>query len=84
MNKKEILKKFVEIVRDTLGYDEKQLIYEGSRLEEDLEADSLDCVEIIMAVENEYNITIPEDYDFENMTVGQCVDRIVELINKRT
>lgn len=83
MKRNEIQQKFVDIVRDELGYDETTVITASTRLEEDLEADSLDCVEIIMAVENEYNITISEDYDFDNLTVGQCVDRIVELIEKQ-
>lgn len=48
----------------------------------DLNADSLDVVEIIMALEDEFKIEIPDsaDEDYSTLTVQQVVDRVDELL----
>ena len=50
-----------EIIIDQLALDESTVITMDTALTEDLEADSLDAVEIIMSIEDEYGIEIPDD-----------------------
>ena len=50
-----------EIIAEQLGLDNLEDITMESSLIDDLEADSLDAVEIIMALEDEYDIEIPDD-----------------------
>lgn len=52
--------KIVEIIVDQLGIENEGITMETS-LMNDLEADSLDAVEIIMALEDEYDIEIPDE-----------------------
>ncbi len=53
--------KIKEIVKDQLGLDENTEITAATSLMGDLEADSLDAVEIIMAIEDEFSIEIPDE-----------------------
>ena len=48
----------------------------------DLGADSLDLVELIMALEEEYGIRVIDDSVYEHKTVGEIADYIESLINK--
>ena len=48
----------------------------------DLGADSLDLVELIMTLEEEYGVTVIDDSVYENKTVGEIADFIESLINK--
>lgn len=50
-----------------------------ARLQEDLGADSLDAVELIMNIESEYDIIIPDEQAVEIKTVGDIVDFIETL-----
>lgn len=64
--------KVVEIIREQLGADDKEITMETS-LMKDLEADSLDAVEIIMALEDEFSVEIP-DTEAENFkSIGDIV-----------
>jgi acyl carrier protein len=49
-------------------------IDEGTRFKEDLEADSLDLVELVMELEDSYGIRIPDDQAARILTVGQAAD----------
>lgn len=53
--------KIKEIVKDQLGLDESTEITPATSLMGDLEADSLDAVEIIMAIEDEFGVEIPDE-----------------------
>lgn len=53
--------KIKAIVKDQLGLDESAVITETTSLMSDLEADSLDAVEIIMAIEDEFGVEIPDE-----------------------
>ncbi|PKM77061.1 MAG: acyl carrier protein [Firmicutes bacterium HGW-Firmicutes-15] len=68
----ETVKKIIVEVKDISG-DEIQL---ESRFEEDLEADSLDVVEMIMLIEEEYEFEIPEEIAEKLKTVKDVVDYI--------
>ncbi|MDE5781593.1 MAG: acyl carrier protein, partial [Lachnospiraceae bacterium] len=62
-----------EIVAEQLNAD-KESISEETRFKEDLEADSLDLFEIVMSIEDEYNVEIPSE-DLENIvTVGNVIE----------
>ncbi len=63
------------IIVDKLGVDEKEVTTEAS-FTNDLGADSLDTVELIMEFEKEFNIAIPDDQAENIATVGQAVDYI--------
>ena len=60
---------------DKLGVDENEITNESS-FTNDLGADSLDTVELIMEFEKEFNIAIPDDQAEKIATVGQAVDYI--------
>jgi acyl carrier protein len=63
------------IIVDKLGVDENEITNESS-FTNDLGADSLDTVELIMEFEKEFNIAIPDDQAEKIATVGQAVDYI--------
>ncbi|HRG59802.1 MAG TPA: acyl carrier protein [Bacteroidia bacterium] len=68
----EIANKVKAIIVDKLGVDEKEVTAEAS-FTNDLGADSLDTVELIMEFEKEFNIAIPDDQAENIGTVGQAV-----------
>jgi acyl carrier protein len=56
---------------------EPDAVVEGARFKEDLDADSLDLVELVMGLEERFDVTIPEE-DLEGVaTVGQAVDLVL-------
>ena len=72
--------KIKEIIIDKLGIDENQFTLE-SRFIEDLGADSLDTVELIMQFEEEFGIEIPDDEAEGLLSVGQAIDYISNKLN---
>ncbi|MFM2136210.1 MAG: hypothetical protein RL021_1610 [Bacteroidota bacterium] len=71
----EIAAKVRSIIVDKLGVDDKEVTPEAS-FTNDLGADSLDTVELIMEFEKEFNIAIPDDQAEKISTVGQAIDYI--------
>jgi acyl carrier protein len=67
----------IEIVSEQMGVPKEQITRETSFVN-DLGADSLDVVELTMELEEEFDITIPDDKAEEIQTVGQAVDYIQE------
>ena len=72
--------KVVEIIIDQLGVDEKQVKTEASFID-DLGADSLDTVELVMALEEEFDIEIPDEDAEKISTVQNAVDYIKDQTN---
>ena len=68
-----MLEKLKEIIADQLNVDADSITAE-SRFKEDLEADSLDLFELVMALEDEYNIEIPAEDLTDLTTVGAVMD----------
>lgn len=73
----DIKTKVVEIIIDKLGVGEAEVTSEAS-FTNDLGADSLDTVELIMEFEKEFNIAIPDDQAEKIQTVGDAVTYIEE------
>ncbi|MGL4798287.1 MAG: acyl carrier protein [Cellulosilyticaceae bacterium] len=70
-----VLEKLQEIVADKLSVDAAQVV-ETARFKEDLEADSLDLFEVVMALEDEFGVAISNE-DVESIkTVGDAVKYI--------
>ncbi|MSQ79086.1 MAG: acyl carrier protein [Flavobacteriaceae bacterium] len=65
------------IIVDKLGVEEAEVTTEAS-FTNDLGADSLDTVELIMEFEKEFNIAIPDDKAEKISTVGQAIEYITE------
>ena len=72
-----MLEKMQELIADQLSVDADS-ITESSNFKDDLGADSLDLYELIMALEEEYDVEIPTD-DLENIaTVGDVINFLKE------
>jgi acyl carrier protein len=71
----DILESIKEIIVDLLGVDVDKITRE-SRFREDLEADSLDLVELIMAFEDKFGAEISDEDAQKITTVGEAVDYI--------
>ncbi|MCI8545755.1 MAG: acyl carrier protein [Clostridia bacterium] len=79
MNTEEVFEKVKGIIVEQLGVAEASVTMEASFID-DLGADSLDIVELVMALEEEFDIEIP-DADAEKVTtVGDVVDYIKENV----
>jgi len=77
MTQEEIFEKVKEIVIDRLGVTEDVVTNEASFVD-DLGADSLDIVELVMAIEEEFEIEIPDEDAEKVVTVGDVVDYLKE------
>lgn len=77
MAKEEIFDKLKELVVDQLGVEEDEVIMEAT-MQDDLGADSLDLVDLVMSVEEEFGVKVADE-DLENIkTVGDIVNYIEE------
>ena len=70
-----------EVLADQLGLEETEIKPE-SRLKEDLGADSMDMVELIMAMEEEFNVDIPDEEAQNIRTVADAVDYVEQYEQK--
>ena len=73
----EIQAKIVKIISEQLGKDESDISM-SSNFIEDLDADSLDTVELVMALEEEFEIDIPDEAAEKITTVQSAVEFITE------
>lgn len=69
------------IIADKLDVEETEVTNEAS-FTNDLGADSLDTVELIMEFEKEFNIQIPDDQAEKITTVGHAMEYIEKVVNK--
>lgn len=70
-----ILEKIKKLISEQLDVEESEIELESS-FQDDLEADSLDVVELIMAIEDEFDIEIPDEEAEKLTTVKSAVDYI--------
>ncbi len=75
----EIAEKVKSIIVDKLGVEDSEVTPEAS-FTNDLGADSLDTVELIMEFEKEFNVSIPDDQAESITTVGQAISYLEENV----
>ena len=80
MERAEALVTIKEVAAEVLSVD-PDLVTETARFKEDLDADSLDLVELVMGLEERFDIQVPEE-DLEGVTtVGQAVDLVLSKVS---
>ena len=79
MSSEEVFEKIKNIIVEQLGVVETSVTLDASFID-DLGADSLDIVELIMALEEEFDIEIPDEDAEKVVTVGDVVDYIKENV----
>jgi acyl carrier protein len=79
MERTEALETLREVAAEVLSVEPDQ-VTEAARFKEDLDADSLDLVELVMGLEERFDIQVPEE-DLEGVTtVGQAVDLVMSKV----
>lgn len=74
-----VFERIRQILMDQLDLDEEKITLEAD-IVEDLEADSLDVVDLVMTIEDEYGLEVPDDQIENFRTVGDVVRYIEENI----
>ncbi len=80
MTREEILDRIREHLATELEVD-RDRIGESTRFREDLEADSLDLVELVVELEDSYGVRIPDEEAAKILTVGQAADYVAAHAN---
>jgi acyl carrier protein len=75
VNTNEVETKVIEIVSEQMGVDKAEITRETSFIN-DLNADSLDTVELVMEFEDEFDMSIPDEEAEKIQTVGAAIDYI--------
>lgn len=75
----ELFDRFVKCAVDTLSVDASKVTRDAT-FADDLDADSLDVVELVMSLEEEFGISVPEDELKDVTTVGQAFDLIASKV----
>ena len=78
MTNEEVFQSIKSMIVDQLGVDESIISLDSSFVD-DLNADSLDMVELVMAMEQEFDISIPDEVAEKVATVGDAVEYIKGL-----
>ena len=81
MTNEDVASRVKAIIADKLGVEESEVTPEAS-FTNDLGADSLDTVELIMEFEKDFNITIPEEESTKIVTVGDAIAHIEAAVAK--
>ena len=83
MERDEALSALREVAVEVLSVEPDQVV-ESAKFKEDLDADSLDLVELVMELEERFDIQVPEE-DLENVaTVGNAVDLVIAKVDAKT
>jgi len=78
----EIEQKVIDIVAEQMGVDKAEITRDTSFIN-DLNADSLDTVELVMEFEDEFEMSIPDEEAEKIQTVGQAIDYIRSVAAKQ-
>lgn len=76
------LEKLKKIICRELTNIQEEEIMEDTRFVEDLNADSLDVVQIVMGIEDEFGIEIPEEASYQIKTVGEAHKAILKALGQ--
>lgn len=79
----EIEEKVIQIVSEQLSVDKGE-INRNTSFVNDLNADSLDTVELVMELEDEFDLTIPDDQAEKLKTVGEAIDYIKKQLDSKS
>jgi acyl carrier protein len=74
--------KVIDIVSEQMGVDKSEITRETSFIN-DLNADSLDTVELVMEFEDEFDMSIPDEEAEKIQTVGAAIDYIVNIVKTK-
>ena len=74
--------KVKKIIATTMGFDENTLTMDTAFID-DLGADSMDIFQVIMGIEEEFDIEIPSEEAEKIVTVGDAVEQIKNALNSR-
>ncbi len=78
-----IEKRVIEIISEQMGADKSEITRETSFIN-DLNADSLDTVELVMEFEDEFDMSIPDEEAEKIQTVGAAIDYIVNIAQSKS
>ena len=78
-----IEKRVIEIISEQMGADKSEISRETSFIN-DLNADSLDTVELVMEFEDEFDMSIPDEEAEKIQTVGAAIDYIVNVAQSKS
>jgi acyl carrier protein len=80
MTREEVFEQVKTILVDTLSVDADKVTV-AARFQEDLETDSLDLVELVMTMEEEFGVKISDEEAAEIKTVGDAVDFVMQRVD---
>mgnify|MGYP000294519137 FL=1 len=80
MSNDELVQKVKDIIAESLGVKKAEVVSSASFID-DLNADSLDIVELVMTIEKEFDLEIPDDEAEKIRTVQDAVDYIVSHVS---
>ncbi len=82
INLEEVEAKIIEIVSEQMGVDKSEITRDTSFIN-DLNADSLDTVELVMEFEDEFDMSIPDEEAEKIQTVGAAIDYLVQVVKSQ-
>jgi len=82
VNVQAIENKVIDIISEQMGTDKSEITRETSFIN-DLNADSLDTVELVMEFEDEFDMSIPDEEAEKIQTVGAAIDYIISVTRSR-
>jgi len=82
LDRKTVEEKVTNIICEQMGAEKENVTLETSFIN-DLNADSLDTVELVMEFEDEFDMSIPDEEAEKIQTVGAAVDYIVQVANSK-
>jgi acyl carrier protein len=77
----QVADRVIDVVADQFGQPKEQIKF-NTHFVNDLGADSLDVTELVMELEEEFDIHIPDDAAEKIQTVGQAIEHIVQAVSK--